>query len=157
MTGFGYDVHRLAQGETLVLGGVSIESPIGTVAHSDGDVVLHALCDALLGAAGLGDIGEHFPDTDPQWKNAPSSKFVLHVCTLLQSHNLHIVNADIALTLEAPKILPYKQRMRSTIASLLSLPETRVNIKATTAEKLGFIGRGEGVACYCVCQLTEEH
>jgi 2-C-methyl-D-erythritol 2,4-cyclodiphosphate synthase len=157
MTGFGYDVHRLAQGETLVLGGVSIESPIGTVAHSDGDVVLHALCDALLGAAGLGDIGEHFPDTDPQWKNAPSSKFVLHVCTLLQSHNLHIVNADIALTLEAPKILPYKQRMRSTIASLLSLPEPRVNIKATTAEKLGFIGRGEGVACYCVCQLTEEH
>jgi 2-C-methyl-D-erythritol 2,4-cyclodiphosphate synthase len=157
MTGFGYDVHRLAQGETLVLGGVSIESPIGTVAHSDGDVVLHALCDALLGAAGLGDIGEHFPDTDPQWKNAPSSKFVLHVCTLLQSHNLHIVNADIALTLEAPKILPYKQRMRSTIASLLSLPENRVNIKATTAEKLGFIGRGEGVACYCVCQLTEEH
>jgi 2-C-methyl-D-erythritol 2,4-cyclodiphosphate synthase len=157
MTGFGYDVHRLAQGETLVLGGVSIESSIGTVAHSDGDVVLHALCDALLGAAGLGDIGEHFPDTDPQWKNAPSSKFVLHVCTLLQSHNLHIVNADIALTLEAPKILPYKQRMRSTIASLLSLPETRVNIKATTAEKLGFIGRGEGVACYCVCQLTEEH
>lgn len=157
MTGFGYDVHRLAQGETLVLGGVSIESSIGTVAHSDGDVVLHALCDALLGAAGLGDIGEHFPDTDPQWKNAPSSKFVLHVCSLLQSHNLHIVNADIALTLEAPKILPYKQRMRSTIASLLSLPETRVNIKATTAEKLGFIGRGEGVACYCVCQLTEEH
>ncbi|MFN4768832.1 MAG: 2-C-methyl-D-erythritol 2,4-cyclodiphosphate synthase [Candidatus Kapaibacterium sp.] len=157
MTGFGYDVHRLAQGETLVLGGVSIESSIGTVAHSDGDVVLHALCDALLGAAGLGDIGEHFPDTDPQWKNAPSSKFVLHVCTLLQSHNLHIVNADIALTLEAPKILPYKQRMRSTIASLLSLPENRVNIKATTAEKLGFIGRGEGVACYCVCQLTEEH
>jgi 2-C-methyl-D-erythritol 2,4-cyclodiphosphate synthase len=120
-------------------------------------VVLHALCDALLGAAGLGDIGEHFPDTDPQWKNAPSSKFVLHVCSLLQSHNLHIVNADIALTLEAPKILPYKQRMRSTIASLLSLPENRVNIKATTAEKLGFIGRGEGVACYCVCQLTEEH
>ncbi|MFN5865395.1 MAG: 2-C-methyl-D-erythritol 2,4-cyclodiphosphate synthase [Candidatus Kapaibacterium sp.] len=157
MTGFGYDVHRLAQGETLVLGGVSIESSIGTVAHSDGDVVLHALCDALLGAAGLGDIGEHFPDTDPQWKNAPSSKFVLHVCSLLQSHNLHIVNADIALTLEAPKILPYKQRMRSTIASLLSLPENRVNIKATTAEKLGFIGRGEGVACYCVCQLTEEH
>jgi 2-C-methyl-D-erythritol 2,4-cyclodiphosphate synthase len=148
MTGFGYDVHRLAQGETLVLGGVSIESSIGTVAHSDGDVVLHALCDALLGAAGLGDIGEHFPDTDP---------FVLHVCSLLQSHNLHIVNADIALTLEAPKILPYKQRMRSTIASLLSLPENRVNIKATTAEKLGFIGRGEGVACYCVCQLTEEH
>ncbi|MFM2133754.1 MAG: hypothetical protein RL156_1035 [Bacteroidota bacterium] len=157
MTGFGYDVHRLAPGETLVLGGVSIESPIGTVAHSDGDVVLHALCDALLGAAGLGDIGEHFPDTDPQWKDAPSSKFVLHVCSLLQSHNLHIVNADIALTLEAPKILPYKQRMRSTIASLLSLPENRVNIKATTAEKLGFIGRGEGVACYCVCQLTEEH
>ena len=157
MTGFGYDVHRLAPGETLVLGGVSIESPIGTIAHSDGDVVLHALCDALLGAAGLGDIGEHFPDTDPQWKNAPSSKFVLHVCSLLQSHNLHIVNADIALTLEAPKILPYKQRMRSTIASLLSLPENRVNIKATTAEKLGFIGRGEGVACYCVCQLTEEH
>ena len=157
MTGFGYDVHRLAQGETLVLGGVSIESSIGTVAHSDGDVVLHALCDALLGAAGLGDIGEHFPDTDPQWKNAPSSKFVLHVCSLLQSHNLHIVNADIALTLEAPKILPYKQRMRSTIASLLSLPENRVNIKATTAEKLGFIGRGEGVACYCVCQLTEEN
>jgi 2-C-methyl-D-erythritol 2,4-cyclodiphosphate synthase len=157
MIGFGYDVHRLAAGESLVLGGVPIESSFGTVAHSDGDVVLHALCDALLGAAGLGDIGEHFPDTDPRWKNAPSSVFVAHVCELLTKSGFSIVNADIALTLEAPKILPYKQRMRTGIAQMLSLPVERVNIKATTAEKLGFIGRGEGVACYCVTEVRESH
>ncbi|MFM8473731.1 MAG: 2-C-methyl-D-erythritol 2,4-cyclodiphosphate synthase [Candidatus Kapaibacterium sp.] len=154
MTGFGYDVHRLAAGESLVLGGVPIASDFGTVAHSDGDVVLHALCDALLGAAGLGDIGEHFPDTDPRWKNAPSSTFVLHVCTLLRAGAWSIVNIDIALTLEAPKILPYKQRMREGIAELLALPVARVNIKATTSERLGFIGRGEGVACYCVAEIV---
>lgn len=157
MIGFGYDVHRLAAGESLVLGGVPIESSFGTVAHSDGDVVLHALCDALLGAAGLGDIGEHFPDTDPRWKNAPSSVFVAHVRELLTKSGISIVNADIALTLEAPKILPYKQRMRTGIAQMLSLPVERVNIKATTAEKLGFIGRGEGVACYCVTEVRESH
>ena len=157
MIGFGYDVHKLAAGESLVLGGVPIESSFGTVAHSDGDVVLHALCDALLGAAGLGDIGEHFPDTDPRWKNAPSSVFVAHVWELLTKSGFSIVNADIALTLEAPKILPYKQRMRTGIAQMLSLPVERVNIKATTAEKLGFIGRGEGVACYCVTEVRESH
>lgn len=155
MIGFGYDVHKLAAGESLVLGGINIESQIGTVAHSDGDVVLHALCDALLGAAGLGDIGEHFPDTDPQWKNAKSSRFVSSVCSMLRMGGYVITNVDIALTLESPKIMPYKQSMRQHIARLLELPDQRVNIKATTAEKLGFIGRGEGLACYCVCEIRE--
>ena len=155
MIGFGYDVHRLAPGETLVLGGVPIPSPVGTIAHSDGDVVLHALCDALLGAAGLGDIGEHFPDSDATWKNAPSSVFVTNVCSLLNHHGFGIVNVDITLVLEAPKILPYKQRMREIVSSLLSLPINRVNIKATTSEKVGFVGRGEGAECYCICMLRE--
>lgn len=151
MIGFGFDVHRLAEGETLILGGIPVESPFGTVAHSDGDVVLHALTDALLGAAGLGDIGEHFPDTDPQWRGAASSQFVLHAMMLLNEAGLKPVNVDVALTLEAPKIKQYKQPMREHIAMLCSLPPERVNIKATTNEKLGYVGRGEGVQAYCVC------
>lgn len=156
MVGFGYDVHRLAEGESLILGGVSIESPIGTVAHSDGDVVLHALCDALLGAAGLGDIGEHFPDTDAQWKNAPSSIFVQEVMRMIHEAEYQLVNLDIALVLEAPKIKSYKDAMRSSIAAMCSLEPKRVNIKATTSEKLGFVGRKEGVQAYCICELREK-
>ncbi|MFN8367586.1 MAG: 2-C-methyl-D-erythritol 2,4-cyclodiphosphate synthase [Candidatus Kapaibacterium sp.] len=155
MVGLGYDVHRLAEGESLILGGVRIESPIGTVAHSDGDVLLHALCDAILGAAGLGDIGEHFPDTDTKWKNADSTKFVTAVVEMITDQRLQLVNVDVTLVLESPKILPYKQQMRSTIALLCGLPEQRVNLKATTSEKLGFVGNKEGVQAYAICQLRE--
>lgn len=155
MVGLGYDVHRLAEGESLILGGVRIESPIGTVAHSDGDVLLHALCDAILGAAGLGDIGEHFPDTDIKWKNADSTRFVTAVVEMITEQQLQLVNVDVTLVLESPKILPYKQQMRSTIALLCGLPEQRVNLKATTSEKLGFVGNKEGVQAYAICQLQE--
>ncbi len=155
MVGLGYDVHRLADGESLILGGVRIESPIGTVAHSDGDVLLHALCDAILGAAGLGDIGEHFPDTDIKWKNADSTRFVTAVVEMITEQQLQLVNVDVTLVLESPKILPYKQQMRSTIALLCGLPEQRVNLKATTSEKLGFVGNKEGVQAYAICQLQE--
>lgn len=153
MIGFGYDVHRLADGESLILGGVQITSSFGTVAHSDGDVLLHALVDALLGAAGLGDIGEHFPDTDPRWKGEPSSTFVRHAVHLVTTAGYRIVNADLTLILQAPKILPFKPLMRDHIASLCGLPVERVGVKATTAENIGPVGRGEGVEAYCVVQL----
>ena len=153
MIGIGYDVHRLAEGESLVLGGVTIDSSLGSVAHSDGDVVLHALCDALLGAAGLGDIGEHFPDTDPRWKNAPSRMFVEHAIALLSQHGYSPVNIDITLILEAPKIKRYKDAMRNEIASMTGLPMQRISIKATTNETIGFAGRKEGVAALCACMI----
>ena len=153
MVGIGYDVHRLSPGESLVLGGITIDSPLGTVAHSDGDVILHALCDALFGAAGLGDIGEHFPDTDPQWRNAPSRKFAEYAIHLLKEHCFRPINIDATLILEAPKIKPYKEAMRKEIASMCGLPFERVSVKATTNEAIGFAGRQEGVAAMCVCMI----
>ncbi len=156
LIGFGYDVHRLAPGESLVLGGIAIPSETGTVAHSDGDVLLHALCDALLGAAGMGDIGEHFPDTDQKWKNAESSVFVRECMRMLKDASYRVVNADIAVVLEAPRLKAHKEAMREHIASLLLLHKNRVNIKATTSEKLGFVGKGEGIQAYCVCSVIAE-
>lgn len=156
MVGFGYDVHRLAEGETLVLGGITIPSPHGTVAHSDGDVVLHALVDALLGALALGDIGEHFPDTDPRWRGEPSGTFVRHAVHLVRESGHRIVNIDATLILESPKILPYKQMMRECMAELCGLPLERVSIKATTSERLGFAGRKEGVEAYCICEVQPQ-
>jgi 2-C-methyl-D-erythritol 2,4-cyclodiphosphate synthase len=156
MIGFGYDIHRLAEGESLVLGGVDIPSLHGTVAHSDGDVVLHALVDALLGALALGDIGEHFPDTDPRWKGAPSSHFVAHAVKLVRESGHRIVNVDVSLVLQAPKILAYKQAMRECIADLTGLSLQRVSVKATTAERLGFAGRLEGVQAWVACEVVEE-
>lgn len=153
MVGFGFDVHRLASGESLILGGVRIESAIGTVAHSDGDVLYHALCDALLGAVGFGDIGELFPDTDAENKNRNSAEFVVAVREKLTKHNYSIINVDIALTLEKPKILPYKHQMKQNISDLLGIDVARVNVKATTNEKLGYVGRGEGVNCFAVCEV----
>jgi 2-C-methyl-D-erythritol 2,4-cyclodiphosphate synthase len=153
MVGIGYDVHKLQEGESLVLGGIDIDSPLGTIAHSDGDVILHALCDALFGAAGLGDIGEHFPDTDPRFKNAPSKVFLKYAIVLLKEHGYKPVNIDISLILEAPKIKPYKDAMRKEIASICNLPYQRVSVKATTNEKIGFAGRLEGVAAMCVCMI----
>lgn len=153
MIGFGYDVHALAPSHTLVLGGVTIPSDVGTIAHSDGDVVFHALVDALLGSAALGDIGEHFPDTDPQWKGASSDVFVKYAVALLGKHGFVVGNIDVTVVLQSPKILPFKQAMRENIAGLCNLPLTKVSIKATTSEHLGFVGRGEGVQAWVACEV----
>jgi 2-C-methyl-D-erythritol 2,4-cyclodiphosphate synthase len=153
MIGFGYDIHRLAEGESLILGGIRIESSFGTVAHSDGDVLVHAIIDALLGAAGLGDIGEHFPDTDLKYKNADSIKLLIEVLTLVKSRKLRIMNIDTTIVLEKPKLSPYKLQIRQNLAEILQIPSENVNIKAGTNEKLGFIGRGDAIAAYCVCEL----
>lgn len=155
MVGFGYDVHALAEGESLVLGGVVIPSPIGTVAHSDGDVLLHAVCDALLGAAGLGDIGEHFPDTSAEFKNISSMELLARVVALLHTTGYEIVNLDATLVLERPKILPYKAAMRENIATVCTIPVQRVSVKATTSEGMGFVGTGQGVQAYCACFIRE--
>jgi 2-C-methyl-D-erythritol 2,4-cyclodiphosphate synthase len=156
MVGFGFDVHRLAEGHSLVLAGVEIPSPIGTVAHSDGDVVFHALVDALLGALALGDIGEHFPDTDPAWKGAASAQFVEHAVGLVKQQQCRIINVDCTLVLESPKILPFKQAMRENIARLCGLPLERVAVKATTSERMGYVGRKEGVHAFVVCEVQPE-
>jgi 2-C-methyl-D-erythritol 2,4-cyclodiphosphate synthase len=156
MVGFGYDVHRLAEGESLILGGVSIDSSIGTVAHSDGDVLIHAIIDAILGAAGMGDIGDHFPDTDEKYKNIDSTLLLNKTLSILNTYNLYIVNIDAEIVLEKPKLAAYKLIIRNNLAKICGLPERRVNIKATTNEKMGFLGRGEGVAVYAVCQVEEK-
>jgi 2-C-methyl-D-erythritol 2,4-cyclodiphosphate synthase len=153
MVGFGYDVHRLAQGESLILGGIAIPSDMGTVAHSDGDVLLHAVVDAILGAVAMGDIGEHFPDTDPQWRGAASSQFVEHAVRMITEAGYRLVNLDATLVLERPKILPFKQQMRDHIAAITGLPVGRVSLKATTSETIGFVGRLEGVQAYCICEV----
>ena len=152
-TGHGYDVHRLAPGETLVLGGVTVSTEFGTVAHSDGDVLLHAICDALLGAAAPGDIGEHFPDTDAAWRGASSMDLLRRCARLLQENGYAIGNIDATLILERPKILPFKAEMRRNIAGATDIPVDAVSLKATTAERLGFVGRGEGVEAHAVALL----
>lgn len=154
--GSGFDVHAFGPGDFVVLGGVRIPHSRGLVAHSDGDVVLHALCDALLGAAGLGDIGQHFKDTDPQWKGADSQRFVRAVMDMLRGRRQRVGNADITLLAEAPKLAPYRNEMRRTLAELLEITEDRVNIKATTTERLGFLGRAEGIAAQAVVLLLDD-
>ncbi|MFI4914800.1 MAG: 2-C-methyl-D-erythritol 2,4-cyclodiphosphate synthase [Steroidobacterales bacterium] len=144
--GSGLDVHAFGPGTSLVLGGVRIPYGRGVIAHSDGDVVLHALVDALLGAAGLGDIGQHFPDSDPQWQGADSRRFVAATLDLLARRGLRIVNADITVIAQAPKIAPWRDEIRRQLAIMLALPEHALNIKATTTEHLGFLGRNEGIA-----------
>ncbi|MBI2793202.1 MAG: 2-C-methyl-D-erythritol 2,4-cyclodiphosphate synthase [Ignavibacteria bacterium] len=156
MVGFGFDVHRLAANERLVLGGVEIQSDVGTVAHSDGDVVLHALVDALLGSLALGDIGEHFPDSDPSWKGASSTVFVEHALNMVTNQGFRVVNVDATIVLEQPKLAPYKNQMRKHIAAICSLPVKRVSIKATTSEHLGFVGRGEGVQAWVICEVQPQ-
>lgn len=160
MTGFrigqGYDVHAFEPGDFVTLGGVKIPHTQGVKAHSDGDVVLHALCDALLGAAGLGDIGMHFPDTDPQWRNADSRAFVRHVRGLLALKGFTAVNVDVTVLAEAPRLGKHREAMRTNIAEDLGVPVCRVNIKATTSEGMGFIGRKEGLACLAVALLTQD-
>lgn len=154
MIGFGYDIHRFAdEGDGFMLGGVWIPAQTSVVAHSDGDVVIHALCDALLGAAGLGDIGEHFPDSDMQFHNTASAKFLQKILELLAGEGFRPINIDISIVLEYPKILPYKEEMRNVLANLCGLGTRRVSIKATTNERVGCIGRGEAVAAFAVCLI----
>lgn len=155
LSGFGYDVHRLEAGRPLRLGGVDIpDAPAGSIAHSDGDVILHALCDALLGAAALGDIGRHFPDTDPRWSGANSVELLAAVVALLRGQQLRPNNVDCMVLLERPKIAPFREQMRETIAATLGISIQRVSVKATTHEGLGPIGAGEGVAAYAVATVV---
>jgi 2-C-methyl-D-erythritol 2,4-cyclodiphosphate synthase len=151
--GSGFDVHAYGPGDSVILGGVRIAHSRGVVAHSDGDVVLHALCDAMLGAAGLGDIGMHFPDTDPVWKGANSRRFIEAVLEMLAVRKLRVGNADITVLAQAPKMSPHRLDIRRSIAQMLGVTENQVNIKATTTEHLGFIGRNEGLAAQAVVLL----
>ncbi len=153
MIGLGYDVHKLKEGESFILGGIEIDSDFGTLAHSDGDVLLHALCDALLGATGLGDIGELFPDTDMKYKDADSTVFVKEIMQMINKKGFELVNIDATIVLEKPKLKPYKEMIKKKIAGLCSIPAERVNIKAKTSEKMGFVGRSEGVVSYCICEV----
>lgn len=152
--GFGFDTHRLVEGRELWLGGVRLDHEKGALGHSDADVLLHAICDALLGAAGLGDIGHHFPDTDARWKGADSKVLLAHVIGLLQQGGWTVGNVDATLLLERPRIKPHIDAMRTTLAPLLHVAQDAVSIKATTNEKLGFVGREEGVCAYAVALIV---
>lgn len=153
--GHGYDVHRLVPGRNLILGGVKIPYELGLDGHSDADVLLHAVSDALLGAAGLGDIGRHFPDTDPKYKGADSLVLLNIVGQKVAQKGYRVSNIDVTMIAQKPKLKDYISRMEENIASVLGLDPERVNVKATTEEKLGFTGTGEGMACHAVCLLEE--
>jgi len=153
--GQGYDVHRFNEGDHIILGGVKIDYEQGLEAHSDGDVVLHALCDALLGAAALGDIGKHFPDTDPEFKGADSRVLLRHVYRIVQDKGYQLVNADITIIAQAPKMAPHISAMCSNIAEDLNVDINCINVKATTTEKLGFEGRKEGIAVQAIVLIEK--
>ncbi|MGB0360402.1 MAG: 2-C-methyl-D-erythritol 2,4-cyclodiphosphate synthase [Endozoicomonas sp.] len=152
--GHGFDVHKFGEGDHIVLGGVTIPHTHGLIAHSDGDVLLHALCDALLGAAGLGDIGKHFPDTDDYYKGVNSRNLLRHVVTLLLEHNLKPVNVDSTIIAQTPKMAPYIDQMRKNISEDIGIDISLINVKATTTEKLGFTGRKEGISTHAVVLLV---
>ena len=152
--GMGYDVHRLVEDRKLIMGGVEIPYEKGLLGHSDADVLLHAIMDALLGAAALGDIGKHFPDTDPEYKGISSVKLLQHVGTLLEENRFLIENIDATIIAQAPKMRPYIDRMRENIAAALRIEAEQVNVKATTEEGLGFTGTGEGISAQAICMLT---
>jgi 2-C-methyl-D-erythritol 2,4-cyclodiphosphate synthase len=154
--GFGYDVHRMIVNRKLVLGGVEIPFIKGLLGHSDADVVCHAVCDALLGAAAMGDIGKHFPDTDERFKDISSMVLLKHVGELIRSSNFEIVNIDSTVVLQQPKIAPYIRRMRDNISQALGLQVDQVSVKATTGEELGFIGMGEGAVAYAVVSIQQK-
>ena len=154
--GQGYDVHAIADGLPMWLGGVQIPSDRGFVAHSDGDVAIHALCDALLGAAALGDIGLHFPDNSAKWKGADSKDLLRLVVDMLSSAGWKVGNADITIALQAPKLRSYIDEMRATLAPVLGVPVDAVSVKATTTEKLGFVGRGEGCEVWAVVTINKD-
>ena len=153
--GHGYDVHRLVECRDLILGGVRIPYERGLLGHSDADVLLHAVSDALLGAAALGDIGKHFPDTDPAYKGADSLKLLQIVAQKVKDAGFTVGNVDVTMIAQAPKLRPYIDQMRHNIADALGVEISRVNVKATTEEHLGFTGTGEGMACHAVCLLNE--
>jgi len=151
--GFGFDVHPLVEGRRFWLGGIEIPHTKGSLGHSDGDALIHALCDALLGAAALGDIGQHFPDTSLEFKDIDSKILLGRTVELLQRHSFGIGNVDITVCLQRPKIAPYIADMRTTLAKVMHIAENQISIKATTTEKLGFVGREEGVAVYAVALI----
>ena len=153
--GHGYDVHRFGEGDFITLGGVRIPHKFGLVAHSDGDVLLHALSDALLGAVALGDIGKHFPDTDPQWKGADSLVLLEQVVGLVRERGWSVVNLDSVVVAERPKLKPHIEAMRAAIAARMGLEPEQVGVKATTNEKLGAEGREEGISCHAVALLQK--
>jgi len=152
--GLGYDVHAFGDGDHVMLGGVRVPHDCGVLAHSDGDVVLHALCDAMLGALALGDIGRHFPPSDPRWKGADSRAFVRHCAGLLRERGWKLGNADVTVVCERPKVGPHADAMRALIAQDTGVDVDAVSVKATTSEQLGFTGRGEGIAAQAACLLV---
>ena len=153
--GHGYDVHRLTEGRALILGGVRIGYEKGLLGHSDADVLLHAVCDALLGAAGLGDIGRHFPDTDPKYKEADSLELLRQVAGKVAAAGCRVGNVDVTMIAQRPRLKDYIPQMEANIAAALGVEPGRINVKATTEEQLGFTGSGEGMACHAVCILEE--
>lgn len=155
LLGIGYDIHRLVEGRRLVLGGIEIDYSLGLEGHSDADVVIHAVCDALLGAAALGDIGEHFPDNDPKWKDVSGRVLLEHVAGMIREKNLMANNVDVVIIAQVPKLGTKKAEMGDTMARLLGIPADRVNVKATTTEGLGAIGEGRAIAAQAVVGLRE--
>lgn len=153
--GIGFDIHRLVEGRSLLLGGVKIPHPKGLLGHSDGDVLLHALCDALLGAVGAGEIGSYFPDSDPKWKGADSSLFIEKALELTERRSLRVANVDAVILAEEPKLFPHRAAIQRSVAQRLRVKEDRVNVKAKTMEKLGPIGEGEAIAVTVVVLLEE--
>ena len=153
--GMGYDVHKLVEGRKLILGGVEIPYEKGLLGHSDADVLLHAIMDALLGAAALGDIGKHFPDTDPAYKGISSIRLLEHVADLLEEHQFLIENIDATIIAQRPKMRPYIDTMRENIAKALKIEADQINVKATTEEGLGFTGSGEGISSQAICMLEK--
>ena len=152
--GMGYDVHKLTEGRKLILGGVDIPWEKGLLGHSDADVLIHAVMDALLGAAALGDIGKHFPDTDPAYKGISSVKLLVHVAGLLREHGYEVGNIDATIIAQKPKMAPHIPQMRKNMAEALGIMESKINVKATTEEGLGFTGSGEGISSQAVCMLS---
>ena len=153
--GHGYDVHRLVEGRDLILGGVKIDYEKGLLGHSDADVLLHAVSDALLGAAGMGDIGRHFPDTDPKYKGADSLELLREVYRKISEKGFRVGNIDVTMIAQKPKLKDFIPQMQENIAAAVGVAPDRVNVKATTEEKLGFTGSGEGMACHAVCLLED--
>lgn len=154
--GQGFDVHAFGEGDHVMLGGVRVPHERGVVAHSDGDVVIHALCDAMLGALALGDIGRHFPPSDPRWRGADSTTFLRHCNALVAARGWRVGNADVTVVCERPKVGPHAEAMRARLAEALGIDIEAVSVKATTSEKLGFTGRGEGIAALAVCLLERQ-
>ncbi len=151
--GIGYDIHRLVEGRPLILGGVPVEYEKGLLGHSDADVLVHAICDALLGAAGLGDIGMHFPDNDPQYRDISSLKLLSNTCRMVTENGFRVVNLDIIVFAEAPKLGSHRNHMQATLAKTMNVAAEKINIKATTTEGLGVIGKGEGIGAMCVALI----